>query len=110
MTTRYVLVLAGILTLVGLATFMYKWQVLGLPLDASQETPTWTVETTIRFDSGPGSISVNLQIPTLTPGFVSLDEFSVSRNYAFGLNYVGADREAREWVRSHEASARVTRA
>jgi hypothetical protein len=98
-TTRYVLVLAGILTLVGLAAFIYKWQVLGLPLDTSQETPTWTVETTIRFDSGPGSINVNLQIPTLTPGFVTLDEFSVSRNYAFGLNYVGADREAQWTVR-----------
>jgi hypothetical protein len=98
-TTRYVLVLAGILTVVGLATFIYKWQVLGLPLDGSQETPTWTVETTIRFDSGPGSINVNLQIPTLTPGFVTLDEFSVSRNYAFGLNYVGADREAQWTVR-----------
>jgi hypothetical protein len=70
-----------------------------LPVDASQETPTWTVETTIRFDSGPGSINVNLQIPTLTPGFVTLDEFSVSRNYAFGLNYVGAEREAQWTVR-----------
>ena len=99
MTTRYVLVLAGILTLIGLATFIYKWQVLGLPLDASQDTPIWTVETTIRFDSGPGSISVNLQIPTLTPGFATLDEYSVSRNYAFGLNYVGADREAQWTVR-----------
>jgi hypothetical protein len=98
-TTRYVLVLAGILTLIGLATFIYKWQVLGLPLDASQDTPIWTVETTIRFDSGPGSISVNLQIPTLTPGFATLDEYSVSRNYAFGLNYVGADREAQWTVR-----------
>lgn len=99
MTTRYVLVLAGILTLVGLAMFIYKWQVLGLPLDPAQETPTWTVETTISFDSGPGSINVNLQIPTLTPGFATLDEYSVSRNYAFGLNYVGADREAQWTVR-----------
>ncbi|HUD97201.1 MAG TPA: UUP1 family membrane protein [Woeseiaceae bacterium] len=99
MTTRYVLVLAGILTLIGLAVFTYKWQVLGLPLDDEQETPTWTVETTIRFESGPGSISVNLQIPTLTPGFATLDEYSVSRNFAFGLNYVGADREAQWTVR-----------
>jgi hypothetical protein len=94
-----VLVLAGILTLIGLAVFTYKWQVLGLPLDDEQETPTWTVETTIRFESGPGSISVNLQIPTLTPGFATLDEYSVSRNFAFGLNYVGADREAQWTVR-----------
>jgi hypothetical protein len=94
-----VLVLAGILTLIGVAVFTYKWQVLGLPLDDEQETPTWTVETTIRFESGPGSISVNLQIPTLTPGFATLDEYSVSRNFAFGLNYVGADREAQWTVR-----------
>ncbi|MEX2495049.1 MAG: inactive transglutaminase family protein [Woeseia sp.] len=99
MTNRYVLVLAGILTAISLAIFMYKWQVLGLPLDASQETPTWTVETTVSFNSGPGSINVNLQIPTLTPGFATLDEYSVSRNYAFGLSYVGADRQAQWTVR-----------
>lgn len=99
MTNRYVLVLAGILTLIGLAIFMYKWQVLGLPLGESQRTPTWTVETTVSFDSGPGSINVTLQIPTLTPRFALLDEYSVSRNYAFGLNYVGADRQAQWTVR-----------
>src|SRR5690606_17306562 len=70
----------------------------------AQEAPTWTVETTIRFDSGPGSISVNLQIPTLTPGFATLDEYSVSRNYAFGLNYVGADRQAQWTVRRADGS------
>jgi hypothetical protein len=94
-----VLVLAAILTVVGLSTFVYKWQALGFPLQATQETPTWTVETTIRFNSGPGSISVALQIPTLTPGFATLDEYSVSRNYAFGLNYVGTEREAQWTVR-----------
>lgn len=99
MTTRYVFVLAAILTLIGLATFVYKWQVLGFPISDHQVTPTWTVETTVRFESGPGSIRVGLQIPTLTPGFTTLDEYSVSRNYAFGLNYVGTDREAQWTVR-----------
>ncbi|HZD53332.1 MAG TPA: inactive transglutaminase family protein [Woeseiaceae bacterium] len=99
MTNRYVLVLAGILTLIGLATFLYKWRVLGFPLSNGQVTPTWTVETTIRFQSGPGSIRVGLQIPTLTPGFTTLDEYSVSRNYAFALNYVGTDRMAQWTVR-----------
>lgn len=97
MTNRYVIVLAGILTLIGLATFIYKWQVLGFPISADQETPTWTVETTVGFESGPGTIRVDLQIPTLTPGFTTMDEYSVSRDYAFGINYVGADREA-EWT------------
>lgn len=99
MTNRYVLVLAAILTVIGLAAFVYKWQVLGLPLSARQETPTWTVETTIRFESGPGSIRAELQIPTLTPGFTTLEEYSVSRDYAFTINYEGADRVAQWTVR-----------
>ena len=99
MTNRYVLVLAGILTAVGLAIFLYKWQVLGFPVSADQATPTWTVETRIRFESGPGSIVVELQIPTLTPGFTTLEEYSVSRDYAFAINYEGADRVAQWTVR-----------
>lgn len=99
MTNRYVLILAAALTLIGGGTFAYKWQVLGFPLSDAQVTPTWTVETTLRFQSGPGSIRVGLQIPTLTPGFTTLEEYSVSRNYAFAINYVGADREAQWTVR-----------
>ncbi len=99
MTNRYVLILAAILTVIGLATFVYKWQVLGFPLSADQATPTWTVEATIRFESGPGSILVELQVPTLTPGFTTLNQYSVSRNYAFAINYVGADRVAQWTVR-----------
>ncbi len=104
MTNRYVLVLAGILTAIGLATFVYKWQVLGFPLNPEQETPTWTVETTVRFESGPGSIRVLLQIPTLTPGFTTLEEYSVSRGYAFAINYIGADRVAQWTVRRADGS------
>ncbi|MEQ8204719.1 MAG: UUP1 family membrane protein, partial [Woeseia sp.] len=99
MTRRYVIVLAALLTLIGSATFLYKWQVLGFPLSDDQETPTWIVETSINFDSGPGSIKVNLQIPTLTPGFGRLDEYAVSKNYGFGVNYVGTGREAQWTVR-----------
>ncbi|HLT90525.1 MAG TPA: UUP1 family membrane protein [Woeseiaceae bacterium] len=99
MRNRYVLVLAATLTVLGVAMFTYKWRVLGFPLTDQQVTPTWTVETTIRFDSGPGSIRVDLQIPTLTPGFRTLEEYSVSRNYAFAINYVGVDRRAQWTVR-----------
>lgn len=99
MTRRYVIVLALVLSVLGLGTFLYKWQVLGFPLGADQQTPTWIVETAIRFDSGPGSIKVNLQIPTLTPGFERLDDYAVSKNYGFGVNYVGTRREAQWTVR-----------
>ena len=97
MTQRYVFVLAVLLTLAGFAMFVYKWQVLGFPLSENQETPVWTIESAISFDSGPGSIKVNLHIPTLTPDFRTLNENSVSRGYGFSLNYGSGGREA-QWA------------
>jgi len=99
MTRRYVYILAALLTLISAATFVYKWQVLGFPLTPNQETPVWTIETSIRFDAGPRSIKVNLQIPTLTPGYRTLREFNVSKGYGFNLNYVSGGREAQWAVR-----------
>ena len=97
MTNRYVYGLTLLLALVGLSLFTYKWQVLGFPLSENQETPVWTIESSIKFESGPGSIKVNLHIPSLTPGFRMLNENSVSRGYGFSLNYGSGGREA-QWA------------
>jgi hypothetical protein len=99
MTLRYVYALAALLTAIGLSMFVYKWQVLGFPVTDNQKTPIWTIETSIRFDSGPGSIKANLQIPTLTPGFRTLREYNISKGFGFSLNYVSGGREAQWAVR-----------
>ena len=97
MNQRYVYVLAALLTVVGLSVFYYKWQVLGFPLVEDQEKPVWTIEAAVRFDSGPGTIKATLHVPTLTPGFRTLNENSVSRGYGFSLNYGSGGREA-QWA------------
>ena len=97
MKQRYVYVLAALLTIVGLSVFLYKWSVLGFPLSADQEKPVWTIESAVSFDSGPGSIKVQLHVPTLTPGYRMLNENSVSRGYGFSLNYGSGGREA-QWA------------
>src|SRR5210317_248070 len=97
MKQRYVYVLAALLAVIGLSVFLYKWQVLGFPLSEDQEKPVWTVESAVHFDSGPGSIKVQLHIPTLTPGFRMLNENSVSRGYGFSINYGSGGREA-QWA------------
>ena len=97
MTKRYVYLLAAFLTALGLGIFSYKWQELGFPLADDQQTPTWTIETSIKFDAGPGSIKANLQIPTLTPGFGMLREYNVSKGYGFSINYVSGGRQA-QWA------------
>ena len=97
MKQRYVYVLAAALALLGIAVFMWKWTVLGFPVVQDRETRVWTIESAISFDSGPGSIKVKLHIPTLTPGFRTLNENSVSRGYGFSLNYPSGGREA-QWA------------
>jgi hypothetical protein len=97
MKQQYVYGLSAFLAIVGLSVFGYKWQMLGFPLSKNQQTPVWTIESSISFESGPGSIKVNLLIPTLTPGFRMLNENSVSRGYGFSLNYGSGGREA-QWA------------
>jgi hypothetical protein len=99
MTQRYVYVLAALLAVIGLSLFWYKWQILGFPLGEDQEKPVWTIEAAIHFDSGPGTIKVQLHVPTLTPGFRMLNENSVSRGYGFILDYGSGGREAQWTIR-----------
>ncbi len=97
MKQRYVYVLSALLTVIGLSVFFYKWQVLGFPVTEDLEKPVWTIESAISFESGPGSIKVQLNVPSLTPGFRTLHENSVSRGYGFSTNFGGGGREA-QWA------------
>ena len=97
MKQQYVYGLAAFLAVVGLSVFFYKWQVLDFPVTRDQEASVWTIESTISFDSGPGSIKVNLLVPTLTPGFRMLNDLPVSRGYGFSINYGSGGREA-QWA------------
>lgn len=97
MNQRYVFLLAALLTVIGLSIFAYKWRVLGFPLTEDQESPVWTIEAAVSFDSGPGSIKVQLNVPSLTPGFRTLNENSVSRGYGFSTSLGGGGRVA-QWA------------
>ena len=107
MKQQYVYGLAAFFAIVGLSVFGYKWQVLGFPVSKDQKTSVWTIESSISFDSGPGSIKVNLLIPTLTPGFRMLNENSVSRGYGFSLNYGSGGREAQWAIRRADGPQRI---
>src|SRR5210317_795408 len=107
MKQTYVYGLAALLAAIGLSVFVYKWQVLGFPVGEDQEVPVWTVESSVSFDAGPGSIKVNLHIPTLTPGFSTLNENPVSRGYGFSLNYGSGGREAQWAIRRADGRQRI---
>ena len=85
----------------------YYRQVLGFPLAEDQETSVWTIESSVSFESGPGSIKVQLHVPTLTPGFRVLNENSVSRGYGFRLNQGSGGREAQWAIRRADGEQKI---
>ncbi|TDJ43882.1 MAG: hypothetical protein E2O52_09535 [Gammaproteobacteria bacterium] len=91
-------VIALVLTIGGLSSSYYKWQVLGFPVAPREQTEVWTVEVTVRFEAGPGPIKASLYIPGLTPGFAILEENFVSRGFGFTENYVSGGRQV-QWAR-----------
>jgi hypothetical protein len=96
---RYkVFAIAFILATIGCAQFVYKWRVLGFPLEPDTKTRVWTVEVRLGFEPGPGSVKASLFIPGLTPGFAILDENFVSRGFGFTTRYVSGGRQV-QWAR-----------
>lgn len=99
MTERYVYVIAAVLAGIGLSIAWYKWHALGFPLTPDSQQAVWTIETSIRFDPGRGSIKASLQIPTLTPGYRTHAEYYVSKGYGRTVNYASGGREVQWAVR-----------
>ncbi len=88
--------LALFLVLAGGSLFLYKYRVLGFPVQPDAETRVWTVEAMVNLNAGPGPVKASLHIPGLTPGFAILDENFVSRGFGFNPRYVRGGREV-EW-------------
>jgi hypothetical protein len=93
-----VFIIAALLAVVGTSVFLYKWRVLGFPLQPDTQTQVWTVEVTVNFEAGPGPIKADLYIPGLTPGFAILEENFLSRGFGFTPTYVSGGRQV-QWAR-----------
>lgn len=106
MRNRQLYILALLLAVAGLAIFVYKFNTLGFPLKAAEQTQVWNVEAAVNFEPGPTAVKVTLQIPSLTPGFTLLDESFVSRGFGLSTHNTTNGREAQWAVR--EASGPQT--
>ena len=93
-----VVIIAFLLVIAGVSVFIYKWRVLGFPLQPDSETRVWTVEVTVNFEAGPGPIKADLYIPGLTPGYAILEENFLSRGFGFTPTYVSGGRQV-QWAR-----------
>ena len=86
MKLRHLLFLTLTLTMLGGGLFLFKWQVLGFPIDANRDADTWTVEARVAFDRPyAGPVKATLQLPQAPPGFVIFDEQFISRGYGLTM-------------------------
>lgn len=68
-----------------------------VPLLPQQESNSWVVELNLQFRPSSGPVKASLQIPLHPPGFASLDETFLARNY--GVNFdASEDRRVAVWT------------
>ena len=78
MNRRHLFVLTGLLSLVGLAVFVYKIIFLGFPVVPDSRIDLWNVEARVTFRAKNVPVKVSLHIPHNISGFILIDESFMS--------------------------------
>ncbi len=94
-TQLYLLALA--IAALGIAAFVYKWQVLRFPLEPVAETEVWEIQARIEYQGRGGPNKVTLQLPADPPGYAILDENFVARGYGVTVEKTKSGREV-QWA------------
>ncbi len=86
--------LIAVLFTISALIFIYRFQILDVPLTADKEVESWTIEANLKFQALPNQpIQAHLTIPNMPPHYAILDEYFVSYNYGVLTNLDGANRE-----------------
>lgn len=101
MKKTHLYLLAGVLILLGLAAFYYKWQVLKFPVSPVEQTAVWDIQARVEYRPKSGTNQVVLQLPRNPPGYSILDERFIARGYGMDVERGRADagREVRWTIR-----------
>ncbi len=94
MGKTHLYVLALVLTVAGLALFLYKALVLRFPLSPGTEAYVWTVETKVTFTAPRDPVKVSLFIPLSSRRHTLSNEAFISRGYGLTTSTAGDNREA----------------
>ncbi len=98
MKNLQVYILAGLLTLAGIAIIAIKVIALDFPMSPAEERNLWTVETRIGFQSAGIPIKISLDIPRHPPNYVIFDEDFIAPGYGFSIDESRGYREA-QWAK-----------
>ncbi len=93
MNKRHLYILAGCLTTIGLALFVYKIVVLDLPLIPGARSSMWTVEAHFTFNATGKPIKAVLQVPRTSDRYTIVNENFIAHGYGVA---VSAEKERRK--------------
>ncbi len=94
MNKVHLYVLAGVLTIVGLAFFLYKVFALGFPLTPKTKSHIWNVEARITFLAHNKPVKVSLFIPAGAGRYTIVDEHFASGGYGLTAGAENGNRRA----------------
>ncbi len=94
MSKIHLYVLAAMVSLVGLAVFLYKAYYLGFPISPVKEVNIWNVEARVKFVAEGKPVKVSLFIPGGTRRFAVIDEHFASGGYGLVATSTESNRLA----------------
>ncbi|MFW5427426.1 MAG: UUP1 family membrane protein, partial [Methylophagaceae bacterium] len=97
MKNLHVKLLALALLIFASSLIFYKVSTLGLPLFPSDDIEVWSIEARLAFTAKKGPLKAQLILPSISPGYMIIDENYVSGKYGLAVTTVGNNRVA-EWA------------
>ena len=94
MKRTHLYILVATLTAVGLAVFLYKVFVIGLPVASEERTEVWRVEVQLRLKAEGGPVKATLQLPQSTGAFAVIDQSFVSPGFGVTTVSQGPNQQA----------------
>ena len=95
MSRWHVIIVALLLTVLGVGTAVYKSAAFGLPFQPQQEADVWTVEARVMVQSdGSAPVRVEMPVPGNLPRFVRIQEDFISATFGVAVDDASEPRRA----------------
>ena len=87
-------ILIAILVVLGVSITAYQIFILGIPMTEAETDDLWNIDAKVEFLAAPKTpVKVQMFVPPLTQGYVSLNESFVSNNYGVSINRADGNRK-----------------
>jgi hypothetical protein len=86
-------ILISVLVGLGLLVTAYQIFVLDIPVKANETDSYWNIDAKVEFQAtSTGPVKVQMYVPPLNQGYISLNESFISNNYGVSVNRIDANR------------------